>query len=270
MLRRNANAASRFLLAHIKKVKISDTNQYHSSHYSTSSLHCAASDDNQNTPISIENAPSAAGDGIKYLNPPLKAHIFIDGTWLYYGLIKGRFNNDPMTRKLGPHWERRYRILYPEICNVIARDLKKQLERRNENTDRDVEIIRTNVFTSMKIDTLPQSSRYKMVSDFYESNFDVVNLVTEGPGEKCVDISLAVEMLALATVPDSYDIAVIITGDKDFIPALQKVRLKGRRTAIMSMKNSCNRELTRNDIFIKGKTHSHYSLVTTTVLLPYP
>jgi hypothetical protein len=53
-------------------------------------------------------------------------------------------------------------------------------------------------------------------------------------------------------VPDTYDIAVIITGDKDFIPALQKVRLKGRRTAIMSMKNSCNRELTRNDIFIKG------------------
>ena len=55
-------------------------------------------------------------------------------------------------------------------------------------------------------------------------------------------------------VPDTYDIAVIITGDKDFIPALQKVRLKGRRTAIMSMKNSCNRELTRNDIFIKGMT----------------
>jgi hypothetical protein len=38
------------------------------------------------------------------------------------------------------------------------------------------------------LDTLPQSSRYKMVNDFYESNFDVVNLVTEGPGEKCVDI----------------------------------------------------------------------------------
>ncbi len=46
-------------------------------------------------------------------------------------------------------------------------------------------------------------------------------------GEKCVDISLAVEMLYLATVPNAYEIACIITGDKDFIPVLQKTRLLG-------------------------------------------
>jgi uncharacterized LabA/DUF88 family protein len=48
--------------------------------------------------------------------------------------------------------------------------------------------------------------------------------------EKCVDISLAVEMLYMATVPDAYDVAVIITGDKDFMPAMQKTRLTGRVT----------------------------------------
>jgi uncharacterized LabA/DUF88 family protein len=50
------------------------------------------------------------------------------------------------------------------------------------------------------------------------SNFEVHKYVTAQLQEKCVDISLAVEMLSLATVPDAYDIAVIITGDKDFIP----------------------------------------------------
>ena len=43
-----------------------------------------------------------------------------------------------------------------------------------------------------------------------------------------MDISLAVEMLYLATVPDAYDVAVIITGDKDFMPAMQKTRLTGK------------------------------------------
>jgi hypothetical protein len=46
-----------------------------------------------------------------------------------------------------------------------------------------------------------------MVNDFYTSNFEVHRLVTEGHQEKCVDISLAVEMLFMATIPDAYDIA---------------------------------------------------------------
>ena len=68
--------------------------------------------------------------------------------------------------------------------------------------------------------------------------------MSPGPQEKCVDISLAVEMLYMATVQDAYDIAVIITGDKDFIPAMRKTRLKGKRVALASMRNSCNRVLT--------------------------
>lgn len=144
-IRRPVNAA-------LLSLKVPRTLQsWQSSAYSASSLHSTSSDDNEDPSSSFQNPTGSPNDNVKYMNPPLKAHIFIDGTWLYYGLIKGRFNNDPMTRKLGPHWERRYRILYPEICNVIAKDLKKQLERKNENTNRDVEIIRTNVFTSMKI-----------------------------------------------------------------------------------------------------------------------
>ena len=68
-----------------------------------------------------------------------------------------------------------------------------------------------------------------------------------------MDISLAVEMLYLATVPDAYDVAVIITGDKDFMPAMQKTRLTGmlfiscrsaRRTILISSNHDL---LRRND-----------------------
>ena len=37
--------------------------------------------------------------------------------------------------------------------------------------------------------------------------FFVVSFTTSGHAEKCVDISLAVEMLAMATMPDAYDVA---------------------------------------------------------------
>lgn len=58
-----------------------------------------------------------------------------------------------------------------------------------------------------------------------------------------MDISLAVEMLYMATVPNAYEIACIITGDKDFIPAMQKTRLMGKRVALCSMRNGCNADL---------------------------
>lgn len=70
---------------------------------------------------------------------------------------------------------------------------------------------------------------------------------TRAQQEKCVDISLAVEMLFMATIPSAYDIAVIVTGDKDFIPALQKTRLLGKRVAIVSFRNSVNPDLIAPD-----------------------
>lgn len=61
--------------------------------------------------------------------------------------------------------------------------------------------------------------------------------------EKCVDIALAVEMLYMTTIPDAYDIAIIVTGDKDFLPVLEKVRLRAKRVAICSVRNNCNKDL---------------------------
>jgi uncharacterized LabA/DUF88 family protein len=36
---------------------------------------------------------------------------------------------------------------------------------------------------------------------------------------------------------------VLISGDKDFMPAMSRVRQKGKRMILASMRNSCNRDL---------------------------
>ena len=54
----------------------------------------------------------------------------------------------------------------------------------------------------------------RMFREMATANYDVHMMETIGKGEKCVDIQLAVEMLHYATVPNAFDMAVILTGDK--------------------------------------------------------
>jgi len=107
------------------------------------------------------------------------------------------------------------------------------------------------VFTSSRADTHERSMRSRMIEEWQKCNFEVHHYETYGLQEKCVDIALAVEMLYLATVPGAYDIACIITGDKDFIPALQKTRMTAKRVALCSLHNSCNNDLIRPDAHIR-------------------
>ena len=83
----------------------------------------------------------------------------------------------------------------------------------------------------------------RMFRQMEESNFEVHMSTTTGYHEKCIDISLAVEMMHYASVPGAYDVAVIVSGDKDFIPALARIRQKGKRVALCSMRNCCSRDL---------------------------
>ena len=76
-----------------------------------------------------------------------------------------------------------------------------------------------------------------------EANFEVHMSVTEGVHEKCIDIALAVEMMHYANTDGAYDVAVLLSGDKDFMPALKRIRQKGKRVALCSMRNCCSRSL---------------------------
>ena len=172
-----------------------------------------------------------------------KCMIFIDGTWLYYSLIYGRDYGCPVRDKYGEHWIQDYRINFRKIPALIAKQLEKQLA-RDERYKRHVDIVRTYMYTSSKAETSEDSLRKRMISDCRNANFQVTHLVTLGSQEKCVDISLAVDMLYMSSVPNAYDIAVCLTGDKDFLPAIEKTRLNAKNVVICSMRNSCNKALT--------------------------
>ena len=104
--------------------------------------------------------------------------------------------------------------------------------------------MRASVFTSYKKTTDPKSFRVKMYNDMADANYDIHMLESTSNGpEKCVDISLAVEMLHYATVPNAYDVAILLSGDKDFIPAMVRTRQKGRKVGVVSMRTGCNRAL---------------------------
>lgn len=167
----------------------------------------------------------------------------MDGTWLFYTLLVGRDDRyDPVRSMLGDDWHRKYTIDWNKLPNIIAKGIGEQLKRQGA-LRHDVEIARASVFTSLRNDTPSGGLREQMVKGYYKANFDVHQYETLSTQEKCVDISLAVNMMYMATVPNAYDIAVLVSGDKDFLPALEMTRLLGKRVAICSMRNSCNRFL---------------------------
>ena len=57
-----------------------------------------------------------------------------------------------------------------------------------------------------------------------------VSFAEEGK-QKEVDVALATEMLAGA-FRDAYDVAVLVSGDRDYVPAVERVRAEGRRVEV--------------------------------------
>ena len=62
-----------------------------------------------------------------------------------------------------------------------------------------MEVSRTLVFTSARRDTNAMSQRLRMFREMEACNFDVHMSITAGQQEKCIDISLAVEMMCVSS-----------------------------------------------------------------------
>ena len=181
------------------------------------------------------------GTGAMTTPYPVKVMVFIDGTWLYYS-IHGRRPGCPVTKKYGVGWELSHSVAFDRLAYLISHHLHTQLLERH-HTNRFVEVSRTLVFTSARKDTNPMSQRLRMFREMEACNFDVHMSVTAGQQEKCIDISLAVEMMHYASTEGAYDVAVLLSGDKDFMPALSRIRYKGKQVALCSMRNCCSRDL---------------------------
>ena len=167
---------------------------------------------------------------------PLRAMLFIDGTNLYYSTF-GR--QRVIGHKFGNDWPKTHKIDWNEWPRVICEALQKQIFEQGWSA-RPVEIVRACVFTAYKKSTGRKSDRVQMFEDMSNAGYDVHIMEATGDVEKCVDIQLATEILHYATVPKAYDIAILLSGDKDFLPALIRTRQKGKRVAIVASKVGCN------------------------------
>ena len=190
---------------------------------------------------------------------PLKVMLFVDGTWLYYSIYERDYERDVIAQKLGKNWKDEstpdWSSLPRVACQALLKDPKSSWSAimpvgSNTTTTtspsaatppaqtiRPIEVSRVMVYSSMHRDTKQDSFRYKMFSEMSKAGFDINMMETVGKGEKCVDIQLAVDMLYYATVPDAYDVALLLTGDRDFLPAVIRCRQKGRRIGLVSTRS---------------------------------
>lgn len=62
--------------------------------------------------------------------------------------------------------------------------------------------------------------------------------------EKGVDIALAVDMLSLG-FQNAYDVAILVSGDADFIRAIEVVKYLGKRVEVAMFRNNLSSDLKR-------------------------
>ena len=169
--------------------------------------------------------------------------FFIDGTWLWHNMMSHYTNNGT-------------KIDLSRLPHLIIERLYESLQ---------VPLYYTNTILCASIPVNAHSSDYGAISkrrhffemleqkcgyvvELYEINFKGRRLLKQNrdtndswePKEKCVDIATATNILYYSS---NYDLAVVITGDRDFIPALEKTRALGKQVEIASFENSCSREL---------------------------
>jgi uncharacterized LabA/DUF88 family protein len=180
----------------------------------------------------------------------IKVMLFIDGSWLY--------RNTP---KLAKRYGRSdYRIDYGKLPAVLAEELAILMNLPAT----EIHLVRSNLFASIPVnyhaddEDLVEKQRdfyeilreeYHYETEIYDINFsggpvksqeDVVRVIR--PEEKCVDVALASSLLSYAAIPGTYDIAMAVIGDRDYVPAFRHVRQLGKRVAIASIQGSCAKE----------------------------
>ncbi len=181
-----------------------------------------------------------------------KVMIFIDGTWLYRTLPR-------LAETCG---KQEFKVDYGVLPQVIARELSERLGAGSEGID----VVRNHLFASLPTNFDPldenlitrQEEFYNLLKEDYHYQTEIFAIDFRGrrvrhsdrdpedsfqPREKCVDIALASQLLYHAALPWTLDIAVVVLGDRDFIPVLNTVRRLGKRVAIVSVRSSCAQEL---------------------------
>ena len=178
----------------------------------------------------------------------LKAYLVIDGTWLYV-------NNMSIWDERHVEGDHHGVLDFAKLRGVLAKAATALV---GDN----LRIVRSHIFGSFADNYDPRDenwvSRRLGLFRYLRENlgFDVeiypvdfrgnrLRRIDRGgtdffPREKCVDVALATSLVFNATLPDFFDVAIVVVGDSDFVPALRKVRSLGKQIIIASIRGACS------------------------------
>ncbi len=179
-----------------------------------------------------------------------KAMIFIDGSWLY--------SNTPKLEEADGDSD--FRIDFGKLPNVLVDSLEQKPHIQN------LDLVRTFFFSSYatNYDSSDEDAVQKRLNFFsmlrekYQYDVKVYPVDFRGrplrkeerdpddwfePQEKCVDISFSSTLLYNAAIPEAFDVAICLLGEREFKPVLKNLRQLGKRVAIASIKEGCDNEL---------------------------
>ncbi len=160
----------------------------------------------------------------------LKAMVFIDGSWLYR-------SRSAVFAKLG---EENFEVDYARLPRLLCEELANTI-------DEDVSLVRTMYFGTIpsarsSFNTGKQRAFYEFLESVchYETKIHEVEI---GGGENLADdawisMSLASSMMYYAAMPAAYDVAILVSDNRVYAPALHAVRLLGKRTQIVSLRTA--------------------------------
>ena len=150
--------------------------------------------------------------------------VFLDGSNLFWG--RNQYNKENKTD---------LRIDYRKLIDHLVGGRQ---------------IVRATYYCSKPIP--PRETQIRFIDYLRKSGIQVIekelrtrtNLATGETKsvEKGVDVALAIDLLGMAW-EGAYDDAIVISGDADYVGAIDKVMSKGKNVEIASYRQSCSREL---------------------------
>ena len=172
--------------------------------------------------------------------------IFVDATWLYESCRRYAV---PSGRQLRMDYSAMPGVLQRQACALLSLSAATVqgayiFGSYADNYDPlDAELVRTRLafFEMLR-------ARFKFHVETYPVDF-LGNRLRAGqrtdsafvPHEKCVDVALAT---ALITLSSSYDVAIAIVGDQDYVPALRAIKRMGKQVIIASIRGACSSDYT--------------------------
>ncbi len=168
---------------------------------------------------------------------PLKAMIFIDGSWFYHS----RQILFDLKDETG------FEIDYKRLPLLIGDWLSETLVS-------EVDVIRTCYFGTLSLNKsgynpVKQRTFYQFLQDDCGFTVDVLEMdhkLEHGVSDdRRVGVALASAMTHFAAIPNVYDIGVLVGGSSDYRPLIKRVRDSwGKRTMLVAMKNTDQRQVT--------------------------